>query len=66
MIGNIGETAGKVYNYIDSEGEVTLASLKKNLNLKGDLVPLSIGWLAREGKLEINRRGNSTRLSLIN
>ena len=66
MINNIGEAAGKVYDFLSEEGEVTLSSLKKNLDLKGDLLPLSVGWLAREGKLEINKKGNSTKISLVN
>lgn len=65
MLNRIGESAGKVYDYLDSKGEVTLASLKKDLDLKGDLIPLSIGWLAREGKLEVLKKGNSTKIALI-
>ncbi|MEW5820262.1 MAG: winged helix-turn-helix domain-containing protein [Cyanobacteriota bacterium] len=66
MISDIGKTAGEIYRYLDNEGEVTLSTLKKNLNLKGDLVPLSLGWLAREGKLEITKKGSSTKISLLN
>lgn len=66
MLNEIGKTAGKVYDYLDSNGEVTLTTLKKNLDLKGDLVSLSLGWLAREGKLEITKKGSATKLSLSN
>ncbi|MGD9580856.1 MAG: winged helix-turn-helix domain-containing protein [Vampirovibrionia bacterium] len=65
MLNQIGESAGKIYDYLKSNGEVTLATLKKNLELKGDLLTLSLGWLAREGKLEMLKKGNSTRIVLL-
>lgn len=65
MLETIGQNAGKVWTYLDENGEVTLAAIKKDLELKGDAAALSIGWLAREGKLEVTKKGNSVKVKLI-
>lgn len=49
----VGETAGKVWHTLSSEGPLTLVQLKKKLNGTGELLGLAIGWLAREDKVEI-------------
>ena len=48
----IGETAGRVWRLLDSEGPQSLTQIKKRIDAKGDLVPYALGWLAREGKVE--------------
>jgi len=58
----IGAMAGKVWEYLTSEGEVSYAILRKTLTSKNTPMPdviLSgaIGWLAREGKLRMSESG---------
>jgi Mn-dependent DtxR family transcriptional regulator len=64
MIENIGEVAGEIWNYLDTNGETTLANLKKELDVKPDLANLSLGWLAREGKINFEKKGATTKISL--
>lgn len=56
MINSIGENAGLVWNYLSENQESTLANLKKVLDLKGDTAALAVGWLAREGKVQIGKK----------
>lgn len=60
----IGKTAGLVWQYLNEKGEATLAQVKKNVKAPSDLVNQAIGWLAREDKLEIQKKGKSYRISL--
>ena len=64
MIGEIAQTAGQVWNLLNENGETTLAQLKKKVNGSTDLVTQGIGWLAREDKLNIEKKGNSLKISL--
>jgi len=64
IIPEIGETAGKVWQLLNSEGPQTLAQIKKELNSTGELVSLALGWLAREDKVEIRQEKKSYKVSL--
>ena len=60
----IVEKVGEIYNYLSEKGEVTTTKMKKDLNLDDNFAAMGIGWLAREGKINVTKRGNSTKLSL--
>ena len=60
----IGQTAGQIYEYLDSKGESTLAKMSKDLDLDNNFAQMGIGWLAREGKISVAQKGKSTKLSL--
>ncbi len=60
----VGETAGKVWNTLSSDGPQTVAQLKKKLNTTNELVNLAVGWLAREDKVEITQEKKSFRIQL--
>ena len=64
MFGTIGEVAGRIWNYLDKNGEATLTNLKKDLGLKSEEAAYSIGWLAREEKIIIAKKGSSTKINL--
>lgn len=64
IILEIGETAGKVWQLLNSEGPQTLAQIKKKVSSTGELVSLALGWLAREGKVEIKQDKKSYKVSL--
>jgi Mn-dependent DtxR family transcriptional regulator len=66
MISTIGDAAGKIWAYLNSNGECTLASIKKDLELKPEQVTMSLGWLAREGKVKMQKSGTSVKVQLIN
>ena len=61
----IGDTAGKVWKVLSGKGESTIASLVELTREKESLVQQSLGWLAREGKIEMQTKGNRTVVSLI-
>lgn len=60
----IGFSAGEIYNYLHSNGSVTFAKMKKELDLKGNFADLGLGWLARENKVEIQQKGPAVKVSL--
>lgn len=64
MIYEIGESAGKVWQYLNEHPRSTPEQMGKALKLKESLVHAAIGWLAREGKLAFEAHGKTTRISL--
>lgn len=60
----IGYSAGQIYNYLNSNGEATFSKIKKELDLKGNFADLGLGWLAREDKVEISKKGASVSVKL--
>ena len=64
MIREIGENAGKVWQYLEKHPSATIEQIAKGLSLKENPACLAIGWLAREGKLEFKNEGKKTKLFL--
>lgn len=64
MMETIAQSAGQIWHYLDENGEVTLARMKKDLDLKGNFTELGLGWLAREDKIDIEKRGPHTKVRL--
>ena len=60
----IGLTAGKVWHKLDEAGPRSPAKLVKELDLPRDLVMQSIGWLAREDKVELEETSRGRIVSL--
>lgn len=60
----IGFSAGMIYDYLNNNGESTFAKMKKELDLKGNFADLGLGWLAREDKVEISKKGASVSIRL--
>ena len=60
----IGQSAGQIYNYLNSNGESSFSKMKKELDLKGNFADLGLGWLAREDKVEISKKGSSVNVRL--
>lgn len=57
MINVIGETAGKIWHFLDEAGEANLNQIKKGVQADPNLILQAIGWLAREDKLVIEKKG---------
>ena len=67
MQDKIGTAAGSIYRYLASNGENTTATIRKELELDdANLVTLSVGWLAREGKVTLRTKGKTLYVSLTN
>jgi hypothetical protein len=49
----IGNTAGDVWHCLAEHGRISLAKLTKSVDAPRDVVMQAVGWLAREGKLEM-------------
>jgi hypothetical protein len=57
MIHQIGEIAGKVWMFLKQNGESNLNQLKKGIEADPNVTLQAIGWLAREDKLRIEKKG---------
>ena len=60
----VGETAGVVWHILEKSGPMTLAQLAKKVEAPRDLVMQAGGWLAREGKVEIEESKRKRSVSL--
>lgn len=60
----IGFSAGRIYDYLNNNGEATFSKIKKELDLKGNFADLGLGWLAREDKVELSKKGASVNVRL--
>ena len=52
-INNIGNNAGVVWNALNANGKMTETKLKKETGLGSAEFYTALGWLAREGKLNV-------------
>ena len=61
MVHTIGETAGEIWRFLEREGPMSLSALAKKITQPQNMVYMGVGWLAREGKLELaeTKRGIS-------
>ncbi len=62
--GQVGETAGRIWQTLNDGGPQTVAQLKKKLNGSGDLVLFALGWLAREDKVDISQEKKNIKVTL--
>ncbi|MDN5304369.1 MAG: Winged helix-turn-helix domain [Fusobacteriaceae bacterium] len=51
----IGQNAGKVWNHLNTNPNLSLSKLQKDLGLSKDELLLTIGWLFREEKLIVEK-----------
>mgnify|MGYP002515324331 CR=1 FL=1 len=52
-INNIGANAGLIWNALNANGKMTESKLKKETGLGSAEFYTALGWLAREGKLNV-------------
>ncbi len=64
MITEIGIVAGEIWHYLDQHGEVTLSELSKGIDKSRENILMSLGWLAREGHVLLQRCGSDYTISL--
>ena len=64
MSEEIGTMAGAIWHTLETNGEMTLTKLKKDLKAGSPLFDWAIGWLAREDKIVLTMEKRSTRVSL--
>ncbi len=56
MIEEIGDTAGKVWNFMNKKGDANIGDLLTGVAADAFLIFLALGWLAREDKLLIVKK----------
>lgn len=64
MIHDIGESAGRIWQYLSENSPAALEQMNTSLKLKESLFYMAIGWLAREDKLTFEEAGKTMKLSL--
>jgi Winged helix-turn-helix domain (DUF2582) len=60
----IGEAAGRIWQYLAEQGEATLPQLQRGTTLPERLLLMGVGWLAREDKLGFVQECGGLKLSL--
>lgn len=66
MSETIGASAGKVWTYMcQNNGACTMARIQKGTGLDATQCNQAIGWLAREGKLKIDRAKKAVEYALM-
>jgi Winged helix-turn-helix domain (DUF2582) len=60
----VGDGAGMIWQYLREHGQTTLGRLRQGTKLSDQLLLMSVGWLAREGKVSIVQQGRTVKLSL--
>ncbi len=65
MITEIGITAGDIWHYLDKHETATLDELVRGTKKPKELIFMSLGWLAREGHVQLGdaKTGYCSRLS---
>jgi len=61
----IGETAGSVWRALDEHGSLSLAKLVEHVGGNRDVVMQAVGWLAREGKIDVTETKRGRVVSLV-
>jgi hypothetical protein len=60
----IGETAGQVWNFLKDNPNSSLSAVERVIDVPPWRVHMALGWLAREGKLRLTRKGRTLQHSL--
>lgn len=61
----IGNTAGMIWTYLSEKKTATAMKIKLELGISSGLLYLSLGWLARENKVEVLEENNTHKVVLI-
>lgn len=64
MRDNIGGTAGKVWRFLEEEGENSLTAINDGVDEARSQVMMAIGWLAKEGKVDFDDEGRGVSVNL--
>lgn len=65
MHDSIGNAAGQIWRMLaDAKSEVNITDIPKKTKLPAQTAYQGLGWLAREGKIQYDKRGRSIYISL--
>ncbi|MGY6275930.1 winged helix-turn-helix domain-containing protein [Methylomonas sp. MgM2] len=60
----IGEAAGKIWHYLDENGDASVTKLANETGLGKNEVQRALGWLLKEDKLNVESSGRTETISL--
>ncbi len=63
-VAHVGDVAGVVWRVLSENGPLSMAKLVKAVDEPRDTVMQALGWLAREGKINIDDEGRNRMVSL--
>lgn len=61
----IGTTAGQLWHFLDEHGPQSVTKTSQDSGIEMKQLQRAIGWLAKEGKIEIIAQGRTEILSLL-
>ncbi|MDT4331925.1 winged helix-turn-helix domain-containing protein [Methylomonas sp. MED-D] len=64
MVEIIGEAAGKIWQFLNTNGEASVNKITTETGLGKNEVQRALGWLAKEDKLNIEMKGRVETVSL--
>ena len=64
MLNIVGNTAGKIWKYLDKNGPTSVAKLIRETKIDEKIIQRGIGWLAQEGKISIEIINRAETISL--
>ena len=64
MLDNIGHVAGAIWHYLKKNKEATVTKMTREIGETERAVLMGVGWLAREGKLDFEKRKQGTYITL--
>ena len=64
MITKIGETAGKIWQFLNENPASSLEQINKHLKIELSVFCMALGWLAREDKIAFEGQGKELKVSL--
>ncbi|MCG3176324.1 MAG: hypothetical protein MOGMAGMI_01273 [Candidatus Omnitrophica bacterium] len=64
MITEIGIVAGDIWHYLDQHKTCHLKSLAPAIDKDRNVVLMSLGWLAREGHVILEKEGDDYKITL--
>jgi predicted RNA-binding protein (virulence factor B family) len=64
MSNTIGDAAGKIWQYLETNGASSATKIEKETGISKNDVQRAIGWLSKEDKLLIEVKGRVETISL--
>jgi hypothetical protein len=64
MEAGIGKASGIIWRYLEEHSGATLSKLRRETKLSDELLLMGLGWLAREGKLNLLQEKKTLKVSL--
>jgi hypothetical protein len=61
---SLSKTPGKVWQFLRTNGKVSLSALEKGVDAPRAMVYMAVGWLAKEGKVWMEQEERAVRVWL--